>query len=160
MEKMRDLEKQAPTPEQKPQVDWRKKALYNLHKSEAAQERTSSSSDRDLEQGAMAFTDRRLKLRERHWLAHRNDGGVAAASTENRTHRYRIQESKAESRHNDANSNTRQLGRRKGLWNSAQIDSFAQWHKGELSAPMLDLQQCYQDQYIQNNYHKDETEEQ
>jgi hypothetical protein len=217
MEKMRDLEKQAPTPEQKPQEDWRKKALYNLHKSEAAQERTSSSSDRaleqgamaftdrrlkleaaqertsspsdrdleqgamaltdrrlkleaaqertsslsdrDLEQGAMAFTDRRLKLRERRWLAHRNDGGDAAASTKHQIHWHRRQESKAKFRRNDAHPNLRKLGRRKG-WSSDDINDFKNWHEGKADNEYWDHIQCQQDQYIQNNYHKDETEEQ
>jgi hypothetical protein len=118
----RDLtEKQAATTGQKSQGDWRKQALYNLpserphsgNTSEAAQERTSSSSDRDLKQDAgNVLTDRRQQLRERRWKETRNGRGVVAASTENRTQRYRIQESKAGSR--DAHSNIRQLGERKG----------------------------------------------
>jgi hypothetical protein len=113
----RDLtEKQAATTGPKSQGDWRKQALYNLpHTSEAAQERTSSSSGQDLKQDVgNVLADRRQQLRERRWKETRSGSGVVAASTENRTQRYRIQESKAESRHNDTNSNPHQLGERKG----------------------------------------------
>ena len=116
MDKMRDLEKQAATPEQKPQEDWRKKALYNLHRnSEAAQERTSSSSDQDLELGVdIALPSKRRQLRNQRWLENR--GSVTAASSESQIHGSRFQEVKAVSRHDDANSSTRtrQLGELKG----------------------------------------------
>ena len=107
----------------------------------------------------MTFTDRRLKLRERRWQENRSGSGVAAASTEHQIHWHRRQESKAKFRHNDAHPNPRKLGRQKG-WSSEAINRFKDWHEGKVEDAYLDLVRCNQDQYIQNNYHKDETEEQ
>ena len=152
MGKMRDLRvKQAATPEQKPQEDWRKKALYNIQQnSEAAQERTSSSSKRDLEPDVdIASPSKRQQLRNQRWLENR--GSVTAASSESQIHESRFQEVKAGSRPNENKSNPSKLGPRKG-WTGEAIGHFERWHKGESEDPYLDLVRCQQDQYIQNNY--------
>ena len=115
MARMRDLtDRKAATTGQKPPEDWRKKALYKLgspgNTSEAAQERTSSSSDRD---AGNVLPNRRERLREQRWKENRSDRGVAAASSNSPGRWLQSRGSEAKFKH-DANSKTRQLGELKG----------------------------------------------
>jgi hypothetical protein len=126
--------------------------------SEAAQERTPGSRDRDFEQDAgMPFLNGGPNRRRRHWQEIRRESGITSKPSDNPGRWHRIQDSKAESRHDDANPNTRQLGRRKGVSHKERIEHFARWHKDETDDQVLDFLKKEQDRYIANNYFKDDS---
>jgi hypothetical protein len=114
MKKELDLtEKQIATTRQKSPDTWKRRALYNM--SEAAQERISSSSDRDLKSDVdIASPSRRQKLRERRWLENRRSGSVMSQSSDSTRYRLQNQGNEVQSRPNERKSNTSVLGQLKG----------------------------------------------
>jgi hypothetical protein len=83
--------------------------------SEAVQERTSSSSDRDLKPDVdIASPSRRQQLREQRWLENRRSGGVLSQSSDSTRYRLQNQGNEVQSRPNERKSNTSALGQRKG----------------------------------------------
>src|SRR5689334_22342687 len=113
----RDLiDKKVDTLGQKPQEDWRKNGLYNFsserhhpeNTSEAAQERTSSSSDRNIEPDVdIALLNRGQTGRRRRWEVNRSDRGVTSEPGDSPKY---WQGSRAESGPDDGTSNTSEFG--------------------------------------------------
>ncbi len=117
MERKLDITgEQVGTSRPKSSEGWRKKALYNFSRtSEAAQERTLSSSDRDLKPDVdIAFPSRRQELRQQRWLENRGSGSVLSQSSDNTRYRLQNQGNEVKSRPNERKNNTSELGQRKG----------------------------------------------